>query len=761
MADLHGQTLVTTLSAADRIAAGVQGQTGAVNILRDDLKNQFINPTTGEVFSGTIDLSQVQGTFYNDFTQSANITFNFANTAAGGKAYIRVISNGTGTFNFTAIESFGLNTGDTLPSGTYLFRFFSTPAGVTVTVLRETLVNNASEDEIPISDAQGNLVGSGITTQSSANQLIFISRDREFRINAGNNTAAAVRNILITTIANQGFAASGDVNLLTGSVIGSGNTSGALTINTGSATSGATKGAIAIGDNNDPALTLNGYTWPTTDGTAGQVITTNGNRVLSFADPGITNGAANNEIPVSDGTNLVGSGLIVTTTVSPTGIVNIFSGGREFRLSVGSPSATTSKNLLLTTLSTLNSTDSGDINLNTGAVSGSGNQSGDIVINTGSGTSGGTKGGISIGDNNDPALTLNGYTWPTSDGTNGQVLTTNGNRVLSFTTVAGGGGITNGAANNEIPKSDGTNLISSGLVSAATGNLNLGGSTDAGAIRTLSADGSATTVSLALNAKGGSSLIRFSYQGVNTRHDLTASQLLLGTFGSGNFNIHSSTVPIILGASPNVVAANTQPVTISTTESSGLNNNSGSVTIATGNSSNAGGGNSGNISIATGTATTTRGTVSIQGLTWPQVDGADGQAITTDGTGTLSFSDTREVGAPNERIETLTSATNAVSINWNSLSRHREFSLTLNENTTVSFTNAANRSLYIIYLNITGASRTITLPASAVMPPDTSNITGVEWTTATNTLELPIGLFELAANFDGTNDYFKLAGPYS
>jgi hypothetical protein len=37
-------------------------------------------------------------------------------------------------------------------------------------------------------------------------------------------------------------------------------------------------------------------------------------------------------------------------------------------------------------------------------------------------------------------LTASGLTYPTSDGTNGQVLTTNGSGTLSFTTVSGGGG---------------------------------------------------------------------------------------------------------------------------------------------------------------------------------------------------------------------------------------------------------------------------------------------------------------------------------
>jgi hypothetical protein len=38
------------------------------------------------------------------------------------------------------------------------------------------------------------------------------------------------------------------------------------------------------------------------------------------------------------------------------------------------------------------------------------------------------------------SLVMQGFTYPTADGTNGQVLTTNGNKVLTFTTVSGGSG---------------------------------------------------------------------------------------------------------------------------------------------------------------------------------------------------------------------------------------------------------------------------------------------------------------------------------
>jgi hypothetical protein len=75
----------------------------------------------------------------------------------------------------------------------------------------------------------------------------------------------------------------------------------------------------------------------------------------------------------------------------------------------------------------------------------------------------------------------------------------------TFATPAGGGGITNTAANNEIMKSDGTNAVPSGLFSTTAGDLTLGTGL-AGASRTLDATGSATDVGLILATKGAGEL---------------------------------------------------------------------------------------------------------------------------------------------------------------------------------------------------------------------------------------------------------------
>ena len=64
---------------------------------------------------------------------------------------------------------------------------------------------------------------------------------------------------------------------------------------------------------------------------------------------------------------------------------------------------------------------------------------GDTAIST-------TANQIALGGATDTVKISNTYTLPTSDGSNGQVLTTNGSGVISFATAGGGGGITTGKA---------------------------------------------------------------------------------------------------------------------------------------------------------------------------------------------------------------------------------------------------------------------------------------------------------------------------
>lgn len=146
MADLHDQTLATTVEDTQRFAFGRPGQAGAFNIrwvdflafINANITTPAVPPQTGVTFvGGNIDLSKVQGTYYDAITQSEDITFNFVNEVNGGLALIRITANGTNTFTFTAIESSGVVSGESLPAGSYFFRFLETPNGVSVVVFRD------------------------------------------------------------------------------------------------------------------------------------------------------------------------------------------------------------------------------------------------------------------------------------------------------------------------------------------------------------------------------------------------------------------------------------------------------------------------------------------------------------------------------------------------------------------------------------------------------------------------------------------------
>jgi hypothetical protein len=77
---------------------------------------------------------------------------------------------------------------------------------------------------------------------------------------------------------------------------------------------------------------------------------------------------------------------------------------------------------------TISSYGTGNLTLNTH----SGTNSGIIRINQGN------NGNIEITPNGTGKINLDGLLWPNADGTNGQVLTTNGTGTLSFSTVSGG-----------------------------------------------------------------------------------------------------------------------------------------------------------------------------------------------------------------------------------------------------------------------------------------------------------------------------------
>ena len=775
------------------------GNSGATrgNLTLDTLNWPLSDGTNGQALitdgAGNLSFASVGGITPRD--AGNGLTLNGNALDLGGTLASSVSINVASTsFNFTSIaQSLGISsTGLTL--GNVANAVLQSDEALTVrsgsggalNVLADTILNL-----------------SGDTSSTLATDLATVGNSGFIQITSGQSTNGST----------------GSVDIATGTAQ---TTSGNITIGTGSAT--GNRGNVII----------QGLTYPIADGTNGQVLTTNGSGILSFATVaggGITNSAANNEIPVSDGTNLVGSGI--TRLVSGPDIF-LRSISNQLTIVTGDASSTSTVNLILTTTAQNNP---GDVSILTGNGSGVGNASGNITIRPGSGNSGATRGN----------LTLDTLNWPLSDGTNGQALITDGAGNLSFGTIAAG--ITNSAANGEIPVSDGTNLISSALnATLSAGEVNLTG---------------ARALFNIFSNLGGAVTITTQASAASTGL-LTLSTGSVSGVGNTSGNIAMSTG----------IAASEDSGAISVTTGNAFNN-SGDISIVTGDVNNAGQA-SGDVIIASGAAggSATKGNVTINGINWPTADGGANHSLITDGNGNLSFamvtgtiitasngitlvgSDVRlggnvtntttivasqalsvrsntasgsvgmralggsslelvvdigsttfvgfqatengqsstfqfidskttptglvyaadyragftdrslvdkayvDPGTPAQRITALTSTTNATSIDFQSGSRFREFSFSLAENTTISFTNALSRSSYKIFLNITGASRTITLPSSVKMPASTSNITGVTWTTGTKALILPVGEFELAGDFDGTTDFIKMTDAY-
>jgi len=85
-------------------------------------------------------------------------------------------------------------------------------------------------------------------------------------------------------------------------------------------------------------------------------------------------------------------------------------------------------------------------------------------------------------------------------------ITLGTNLSMSGTTLnaAGGGGITNSAANNELMKSNGTNAVASGLFSSLSGDLTLGSGSIVGS-RLISAESSSSTSAIGIQIKSSAS----------------------------------------------------------------------------------------------------------------------------------------------------------------------------------------------------------------------------------------------------------------
>jgi len=272
-----------------------------------------------------------------------------------------------------------------------------------------------------------------------------------------------------------------------------------------------------------------GYVWTASD--------TSGNGAWAASGSGITNSAAANEMMKSDGTDAVSSGIY---SLSSGNLQLGSAAAANVNLTISTDSSTNGnlvldpKGLIVTgSGKSINATPSIIIYLPTTTYLGIASLSGAEreIASDGSATDVSmrftTKGAgtYNFSGTSSQAATLRlfedtddgtnytsfkvgtqagniDYTLPTSNAAG--VLTNNGSGVLSW---AAGSGITNGAAANELMKSDGANAVASGVFSTSAGSIVLGSASIASAQRTITVLGSGAAESLGLFSRGTGSTI--------------------------------------------------------------------------------------------------------------------------------------------------------------------------------------------------------------------------------------------------------------
>jgi len=198
-------------------------------------------------------------------------------------------------------------------------------------------------------------------------------------------------------------------------------------------------GNISITPNGSGKVILDGLSHPTSDGSAGHVLKTDGSGNLAFASVGSLSGSGITDL-VDDTSPQLGGNLdvngndIVSTSnanidIIPNGTGDVNLGADTVMVGDNNSNAT------ITTQGT------GDLTLNTN----SGTNSGTITIADGANAN------ISLTPNGSGKVVIDGISHPTADGTNGQALVTNGSGVLSFSTIsAGSGGGATGGGSDEV-----------------------------------------------------------------------------------------------------------------------------------------------------------------------------------------------------------------------------------------------------------------------------------------------------------------------
>ena len=248
-------------------------------------------------------------------------------------------------------------------------------------------------------------------------------------------------------------------------------------------------------------------------------------------------------------------------------------------------------------------------------------------------------------------IDLDGLLWPNTDGTNGQVLQTDGAGTLSFATVSGGG-TSPGGSDGDFQINDsgsfGGSILSTNKTTTIT--LNSGASGDPQLQMTSNTKSITLTVdtnnklkvegalySWELDASSGTGGLTFP-DGTTQTSAASTTATIGGTiantqvaYGSGADTIQGSNNLTFDGTNLSVAGYVKSGTGIYDT------NGATDLTLQTN-----GGTTSGTIVIRDGAGqdieiTPNGGVINLDGLKWPTADGTNGQVLQTDGLGTLSF----------------------------------------------------------------------------------------------------------------------------
>ncbi len=407
----------------------------------------------------------------------------------------------------------------------------------------------------------------------------------------------------------------------------------------------------------DGTVTVGAYTLPNTDGTASQILQTDGSGAISWVDISgtIEDGITPNNTLRWDGSSWIESGALKNDDSNITVSGNLAVNGGD--IITGSSSAS----LFNTTATTLN-IGGAVTSLNLGSSTGTttikndlniaGNDlsfgNGETISNGTNGTiavtvpTGGSlnvsTGNLKVGDGTPGTITLDGedayiegnvevdgavtvgaYTLPNTDGTASQVLQTDGSGAVNWTDIAGT--IADGSIGNATLRWDGSSWIESGALKndntdiTVTGNLAVNG----GDITTNKTSASLfNTTAATLNIGGAATSLNLgSSTGTTTiKNDLniTGNDLSFGngeTISNGTNGTIAVTVPA--GGSLNVFTGNLK--------------------VGDGTPDNSMDGEDAYIE----GALEVDGTVTVGEYTLPNTDGSNGQVLVTNGGGALSW----------------------------------------------------------------------------------------------------------------------------